>query len=115
MDKTFWVTVLAVGIVTAGAVLMTKQVDQLTTPLSENISGVEQQEVDTSNSGEWVYLIREHEGYVAVFRAQNSEQPEMVLDTPVKYLPDYDRAQLEEGIPVSDYAQLVTLIEDFIS
>jgi hypothetical protein len=34
---------------------------------------------------------------------------------PVKYLPDYDRAALREGIPVKDFGELVSRVEDYIS
>jgi hypothetical protein len=33
----------------------------------------------------------------------------------VKFLPDYDRIQLREGIPVKDYETLSAMIEDYIS
>ncbi len=51
---------------------------------------------------------------MAVFTAGESE-PEVVLDVFVQYLPDLDREQMAEGIPVKDYNELVALLEDYTS
>lgn len=120
MDKRFVCTVAAILAVTAGAaVLANRPEPQKETPLYETVSGVEQPGAGPSESPgrapDYAYLIREHEGRVAVFTADNEEEPEIVYDTLVKYLPDYDQTQLREGIPVKDYPQLVALIEDFVS
>jgi hypothetical protein len=61
---------------------------------------------------EYMYIIKEHEGRVAVYPAGEAE-PEFVLDVLVRYLPDLDRQQMQEGIPVADYDKLVALLEDF--
>jgi hypothetical protein len=63
---------------------------------------------------ESLYIVREHEGHIAVFQADATE-PQIILETQVKFLPDYDRRQLREGIPVSSYEELTALIEDYIS
>ena len=60
------------------------------------------------------YLLREHEGKLGVFVGESSE-PEMLFDVYIRYLPEYDRQQLAEGIYIEDYAKLVSLIEDYIS
>ncbi|MCL2068849.1 MAG: hypothetical protein FWH00_03025 [Oscillospiraceae bacterium] len=61
-----------------------------------------------------VYIIREYEGHIAVF-AHGDSEPQIVLDTQVKFLPDFDRMQLGEGIEVWSYDELTALIEDYIS
>jgi hypothetical protein len=63
---------------------------------------------------EYMYVIKEHEGRVAVFPAGATE-PELVLDVLVRYLPDLDRKQMQEGVPVKDYDELVALLEDYSS
>ena len=60
------------------------------------------------------YLLREHEGKLGVFVGDSTE-PEMIFDVYIRYLPEYDRQQLTEGIYIDDYARLVALIEDYIS
>ena len=60
------------------------------------------------------YLVKEYQGKVAVFVGEE-EDPGMVLDLYVQYLPPYDQQQLKEGVPVADYAALVRLLEDYAS
>ncbi|MFV0497825.1 MAG: hypothetical protein ACK5L0_06650 [Candidatus Fimivivens sp.] len=60
------------------------------------------------------YLLSEHEGKLAVFMIGKKE-PELVFDRYLHYLPDVDRLRLEEGIEISDYAELLRLIEDYTS
>ena len=62
---------------------------------------------------EFLYLMREYEEHIAVFLI-GEETPLMVLDTRVKFLPDYDRMLLESGIPARDKEELSALIEDYI-
>ena len=106
--------------VTAGsAALANTSEEPQAAPLHETVSGVEQNpapvESEPEPAPDYAYMLREYEGRVAVFTADNPAEPEMVLDTLVKYLPDYDRSQMQEGIKVKDYQQLVSLIEDFAS
>jgi hypothetical protein len=61
-----------------------------------------------------MYIIKEHDGRVAVYTAGETE-PEFVLDVLVRYLPDLDREQMQEGVPVKDYDELVALLEDYSS
>lgn len=91
-----------------------------TAPSHETVSGVEQPSEASASSQppeepEYAYILKEHEGRVAVFTAENPDEPEMILDTLVKYLPDYDRIQMQEGIPVKDLKTLAALIEDYVS
>lgn len=123
MDRRLAVTILAMVLVTAGAAtLAVREREKQTMPLNEGVSGVtidegssSEEASESSAEAEYTYLLREYEGRVAVFPYGEEGEPEMVLDTLVKYLPDYDRSQMQEGIPVKDYRELVALIEDFIS
>ena len=63
---------------------------------------------------EYKYILKNHNGHIAVF-VPGKEEPEIVLDTMVKFLPDYDRLQMETGIPVKDYSALTAIVEDYIS
>lgn len=60
------------------------------------------------------YILRADAGRLAVY-LPGEEEPQMVFDTPVRVLPEFDQRQLEEGIPVKDYESLVRMIEDFVS
>lgn len=123
MDKRFILTALAVVVVTAGAAaLAVRNTPAEAAPLQETVSGVErvpaaphappQPEEETADYG---YILREYEGRVAVFAANDDTTPATVLKTLVKYLPDYDQKQLKEGIQVKDYQDLVDRIEDYTS
>lgn len=84
-------------------------------PITETVSGIEkQQETPSVEEFGYAYLLKELDGRVAVYPA-GSLEPELVLDVLVKYLPDYDRSQMQQGIQVKDYKQLVSLIEDYTS
>ena len=63
---------------------------------------------------EYLYVIMEHEGRVAVFGA-GSDYPVKVLERLVRHLPAYDQAQLQEGIRVYTYQELEARIEDYTS
>lgn len=122
MDKRFVCTAAAVLLVTVCTALLVRSPEQpQSAPLQETVSGVERPappqhtEPAPPQPEEYAYIVREYEGRVAVFSADNETEPEMVLETLVKYLPDYDRSQMQEGIKVSDYKELVALIEDFVS
>lgn len=60
------------------------------------------------------YLLREHEGRIAVFR-EGAKTPELIFDVYTRMLPEPDRAALKAGIAVQDYEELTRLIEDYIS
>ena len=63
---------------------------------------------------DYLYIIREHDGRVAVF-ARGESAPEMVLERMVHHLPTYDRIQLQEGVPVFSKEELQERIEDYTS
>lgn len=124
MDKRFLVTVFALAMVVAGAgafASIPKKVEPETATLHEPVSGIEEEydvpksESHAESGTEYTYILKEHNGHVAVFLYENPSEPEIVLDTLVKFLPDYDRTQMMDGIPVKDYKELLILIEDYIS
>ena len=61
-----------------------------------------------------VYRLGTSQGRLAVF-VEGSDEPEMVLDVYLSTLPEADRLLLEQGIEAQSYAQLVSMIEDYIS
>lgn len=71
-----------------------------------------QQNVSQASPAQPRYRLVGHEGKLAVFIVGKSE-PEIVLNVYLHHLPDVDRLQLEEGIEVDDYQQLLRLIEDY--
>ena len=70
--------------------------------------------VASSPEPDYLYIIREYDGRVAVF-ARGQSTPEMVLDRLVHHLPTYDRLQLREGVPVFTKEELQERIEDYTS
>ena len=85
-------------------------------PISGSVAEVAEDAAEEAEPGEpeYMYIIKEHDGRVAVYPAGEAE-PEFVLDVLVRYLPDLDRRQMQEGIPVEDYDKLVALLEDYSS
>lgn len=61
-------------------------------------------------SSEKIYMLRDLNGFIAVY--VNGEL-EMVTDIPVALLRGVDQAELEKGIKVNSYEELLKLIEDF--
>jgi len=62
----------------------------------------------------WLYVIKEHDGRVAVFGRDLSE-PVTVLEQRVRYLPEYDRIELAAGIEIFSEFELAARIEDYTS
>lgn len=121
-DKRLAVTSAAVILVAAISFVMSNaiKIPELA-PINENVAGIELDNakkraasIPPDKEEEYEYTIKEHNGRVAVFPAKSAE-PELVLDVLVKYLPDYDRAQMQDGIHVKNYEELVKLIEDYTS
>ena len=69
---------------------------------------------DFQTEPDYLYIIREHDGRVAVF-ARGEETPEMILERLVHHLPTYDRIQLREGVRVYSQEELQERIEDYTS
>jgi type VI protein secretion system component VasK len=60
------------------------------------------------------YRLGASQGRLAVF-VQDSPDPEMVLDVYLSSLPQADQILLQQGIVTQSYAELVSMIEDYIS
>ena len=60
------------------------------------------------------YYLREYDGKIAVF-LPDKNVPETVFEVYTSTLPSYDRGQLQLGIPIQSYEELVKRIEDYIS
>lgn len=63
---------------------------------------------------EYDYLLKDHEGKLAVF-FYGEEQPREVFEVYISTLPEYDQGQLNEGVPVKDYEELLIRLEDYSS
>ena len=57
---------------------------------------------------------QEYDGKIAVF-LPDKNVPETVFEVYTSTLPSYDRGQLQLGIPIQSYEELVKRIEDYIS
>lgn len=57
------------------------------------------------------YILREHEGKIALFR-ENSDTPEMVYSTPLSELNPADAALLGKGIRLKGLTEVARLLED---
>ena len=58
------------------------------------------------------YTIGEWDGKVAVFEGDDT-YPMQIFDTDVAGLPDEQRAQVEEGVPVDRAEELYRILEDY--
>lgn len=58
------------------------------------------------------FFLRPCEGYVAVYQDRREKTPVTVTDIELSSLRSTDRALIQEGIPVSDRRQLLSLLED---
>lgn len=85
-----------------------RDIPMLPSPFSDSISSF------TKDSPSYQYYLREYQGKLAVFLPEK-ETPEKVFDVYLSTLPSYDRGQLQLGIPISNYEELVKRIEDYIS
>ena len=80
---------------------------------SEQIAQQSQSQVEQKTQ-EYAYLLRAYQEHIGVFRPGES-QPAMVLDVWLHHLPAYDQQQLEQGIYLQSYEELVKRMEDYIS
>ncbi len=64
-----------------------------------------------AKSGRAQYLLREKDGYVAVYRS-GENKPERMTDIETPLLRRADRAMLERGIPAEDLGEVLSLLED---
>ncbi len=68
-------------------------------------------EVAAQDEPKPLYVIREHNGKIAVF-CWGSSRPFRYLDFNISLLPDFDREQLREGIELYNEEELETYIQD---
>ena len=62
------------------------------------------------------FYITGYEGEIAVFRESDTVKPIMVFEgVYLHQLPEYDRQQIEKKIYAKDYAELTSMLEDYIS
>jgi hypothetical protein len=118
LDKKLWWTGAALVLTAAIALALGNlPVREEAVPLQEPVAGVRQEASvaveESASAPDYAYIIKEYEGRIAVF-IPGQESPQMTF-TLAKFLPDYDRIQLREGIPVKDYETLSVMIEDYIS
>ena len=64
-------------------------------------------------SADGAYLLREWEGYIAVFCPPGAETPTTITDIRVRSLPLSDRLSLTGGVSAADYREVVRLLEDY--
>lgn len=58
------------------------------------------------------YVLREHDGHVAVYYAGFDKIPAVVTEIEVGQLPEADRIMLSEGLGVETREELLLLLED---
>lgn len=121
LDKRLAATGAAVAIVAAAAVTAALFPGrEEAAPIQEPVSDVEilpleeEPPSQESQEEEYLFLLKEHEGRIALF-PKDSTEPEMVFEKQMKHLPEYDRILLEKGIPIASEEELVARIEDYIS
>ena len=84
------------------------------TPVHDVVRGRATRPPPSAPEREYLYLIREYQGRVAVF-GRNPDTPEIILERFVRHLPSYDQIQLREGVKVHSVQELEARIEDYTS
>lgn len=115
MKNTLLWTVLSISVIfaiTLGIALYAV----LTRPKGEAQAVVPQSSVPIQQQEEpdYQYILKEYNGRLGVF-LKGQQQPEKLYDVLIRTLPLQDQQELAEGVKVRDYAQLVSLIEDYSS
>ncbi len=64
-----------------------------------------------AKSGRAQYLLREKDGFVAVYKS-GENRPARMTDIETSLLRRSDRAMLAKGIPAEDLGEVLTLLED---
>lgn len=75
-------------------------------------SAVEEPAIQCLAQAEKQFVVRELDGYVAVFFEGEDEVPVMVTDISVELLRDYDRELIKNGIVVPSKERLLMMLED---
>ena len=110
MRASFTATILSL----AAAALLGFGLVQLTTPHSAEPIGQSGAAVPMEDAENYEYLLKNYQGRLAVSQ-RGSTAPDLVFDVYVKTLPELDQSQLQNGVAAKDYAELVSLIEDYTS
>ena len=102
---------LTVGILAVAAVLMTTAAvaTQTKNALEEGAAACFA-EPETSS-----YVLRDYEGYVAVFVENNPDCPMTVTDIQVSTLRELDKRLLQTGMKISSHERLMMTLEDLSS
>ena len=64
-----------------------------------------------AKSGRAQYLLREKDGFIAVYRS-GENRPDRLTDIETPLLRRGDRAMLQKGIPAEDLDEVLSLLED---
>lgn len=60
------------------------------------------------------YILKENSGKLSVYK-RGEQEPIETFNVYINTLPLYDQQELQKGIHVKNYEELLTLIEDYIS
>jgi len=78
-----------------------------------NVSGAENELIRTEQPGsENSYVLRDFEGFVAVYVETEPNTPVTVTDIQVSTLREFDRLLLQTGMRVQSHERLVMILED---
>ncbi|MBQ7108024.1 MAG: hypothetical protein IJN95_02925 [Clostridia bacterium] len=58
------------------------------------------------------YYLGEYNGYLAIFRSQESE-PLQILDVRLDSLPERDISRIKSGIYSNDLGEIISVVEDY--
>lgn len=79
------------------------------------VSGAVLAQSPSELDGEGRYVLRDFDGYVAVFIENQPDSPMTVTDIQVKTLREADRQLLEMGLKVATHERLMMTLEDLCS
>ena len=108
MKKYFGMTILSIF----GAVLLAGLLVMFHTENSAAQAPVST--ISREDDGNYQYWIKDYNGMLAVF-GEEQDEPELVFQVYTRNLPKYDQENLQSGIGIKDYQELIARIEDFIS
>ncbi len=63
---------------------------------------------------EYAFLMKLEDGWLNIY-LYGEDHPVYVLDLVPGSIPEYDRGQLEQGIPIRDTDELIARVEDYLS
>ena len=102
MSFTGRMVVLAVAVAITVAAVAIWAIFRLLLPIQE----------DTDRQREPQYVIGDWQGKVAVFEGQ-SDYPMQILEVQTRTLPETQRRQVQQGVPVRDGDRLWQVLEDY--